>query len=540
MGKQSVEQNGQLSQQPLAELIREAVATGLSGAFRLAQEQIKSVLYFDSGDLLFAVSNVRAHRLTELARRWNFVSEQQLQELGPQSSDAHLGVALVNSGVITTDALSELFNLQATTVLRPMLLWTEGTWSFDPRVRLAEEVRVQFALRDLLMESARRMPPEFVFKRFGNPNEILSPVPEPPMEIALQPAEAFILSRIDKGMHLHELLTLSGLPEADTLAAVYSLAFGGFVERNSWMRAFNEDIVNRFREVDAKLRSASKTAAPAKSSQPEKPADAGAPASNMPAQPVDEKEEIERFFLRVESAEDFFEVLAVSQSADNATIKRAYHGLARRFHPDRFHQETGTPLHARLQTTFARVAQAYEMLKDSKLRASYNLRVQSERKLRSSRSFTQKKPSPTVNEPSTSKPATTTTSNVPPPSASAPENVAEESFQKGMAALKAGNMAHAIAYLAEAARRSPKEARYRATYGRALSSGNKTRHKAEAELKAAIELDGNNASYRLMLAQLYREIGMKKRAQGEAQRALVIEPNNVEALRLIQDLGNSG
>ncbi|MBV9209388.1 MAG: DUF4388 domain-containing protein, partial [Acidobacteria bacterium] len=246
--QQGVERNGQLGEHPLAELIRETAAAGLSGAFRLARERVKSVVYFDEGELLFAVSNLRPHRLAECARRWNFVTEEQLGKVSGQGSDTQVGAALLQSGALTADKLPELLSLQAMDVLRPMLLWTDGTWSFDPRVRLAEATRALIPLRELLMESARRLPAEFVAGRFSNTNELLSLSADAPMEVELQPFEGFVLSRLDaNGLRVHDLLAVSGLPEAETLRAVYTLALGGLLKRDNWPRVFTDDLIVRFK-----------------------------------------------------------------------------------------------------------------------------------------------------------------------------------------------------------------------------------------------------------------------------------------------------
>jgi predicted Zn-dependent protease len=61
-------------------------------------------------------------------------------------------------------------------------------------------------------------------------------------------------------------------------------------------------------------------------------------------------------------------------------------------------------------------------------------------------------------------------------------------------------------------------------------------HSAEAELKAAIALDADNAAYRIMLAELYAKIGLLKRAQGELNRALAADPKNEAARRLLDKL----
>src|SRR5438046_8750496 len=60
---------GNLSEHPLAELIREIHAAGLTGALRLARERARAAIYFENGQLVFATSNLRAHRLREVVKR---------------------------------------------------------------------------------------------------------------------------------------------------------------------------------------------------------------------------------------------------------------------------------------------------------------------------------------------------------------------------------------------------------------------------------------------------------------------------------------
>ncbi|HKQ99348.1 MAG TPA: hypothetical protein VJT09_01670, partial [Pyrinomonadaceae bacterium] len=113
---------------------------------------------------------------------------------------------------------------------------------------------------------------------------------------------------------------------------------------------------------------------------------------------------------------------------------------------------------------------------------------------------------------------------------------AEEKFKQGVSALEQGNHAFAIASLGDAARIIPNEARYRAYFGQALASQERLRHNAEAEIKAAIALDEKNATYRVMLAEFYSQIGLIRRAQGELARALSVDPQNEAARRLLDKL----
>lgn len=64
-------------------------------------------------------------------------------------------------------------------------------------------------------------------------------------------------------------------------------------------------------------------------------------------------------------ARDFYEILGVSRDADAAAVKRAYRKLAMQYHPDR-NREDGA------EERFKEVTQAYEILRDTEKRATYD------------------------------------------------------------------------------------------------------------------------------------------------------------------------
>jgi Tfp pilus assembly protein PilF len=115
---------------------------------------------------------------------------------------------------------------------------------------------------------------------------------------------------------------------------------------------------------------------------------------------------------------------------------------------------------------------------------------------------------------------------------------AEASFQKGLSLLNENQPQHALRLFAEAASLEPRRARYRAEYGRALISDPQTRRLAEIELKAAIALEPTNVSYRVALAELYKALGLRRRAEGELQRALMTDPHSDAARKMLASLKN--
>ena len=63
---------------------------------------------------------------------------------------------------------------------------------------------------------------------------------------------------------------------------------------------------------------------------------------------------------------DYYDILGVSKSADESTLKKAYRDLAMKYHPDR------NPDNQEAADKFKEASQAYEVLKDREKRAAYD------------------------------------------------------------------------------------------------------------------------------------------------------------------------
>ena len=487
---------GKLSQNPAAELIREISESRLTGALRLARAQAKVVVYFGDGELLFATSNLRAHRLREILQRRGF-TDIQLGQIPNQASDDELAVTLLQRGDLTAQTLAAIRTDQVADMLRLALLWTDGSWEFDLRARPAGEARVHIEVKQILFECARHLPSDFVTSRFSDQTGTYLPAANHEGATTLLPAEAFVLSRASGGVTLSELTALSGLKEADALRAIYSLSLSGQLHRSDWPRALSNE--------------STRVRTPA-----EKAADR--PATIASVEDVDPGN-VDLLFKRLAEAKDYYEVLDVAKTATSDEIKTAYHALARTFHPDRFHKSEAA-LRRNIDSAFARIAQAYEILSDQSARAGYDQKQKPKERPSKRQSASPAQPANGGRDKKQKSEAAR----------------AESSFQRGMEAIRSNRYKEAVSLLAEAAMLAPREARYRAYYGHALIRQANTRRMAEGELQAALTLDPENPSYRVMLAELYQELGLRRRAEGELQRALAADPKNQRARELLLSL----
>jgi curved DNA-binding protein CbpA len=480
--------NGQLSEQPLAELIREISAKSVGGRLSLEHDRVKIVIYFEDGTLVYAASNLRTLRLREYLKKTELVSETDLARFNDRLPDIELLKQLTAQKLLSTTAADQLHTRQVTDVLRMALVWTNGTWELESRSRLNEQLNLKIDVDSLLLEAGRRMPADFIASRFRNDAEVITPRAEPLINDNLLPAEAFLLSRLDQPMPLRELVAISGLGEAETLRLVYSLALTGLLQREHWKRVLRD--------------------------QPEqKPAP---PPTQPEPEPQEEPEDVETFLERVRTAQTYYDVLGVSGEASAQTLKDLYYKLARLYHPDRFRKSEPAML-KKIESAFARITQAYETLRDDRLRATYNSKLQARRKAEQIVQSAPKAPAPQQSQPVAA-------------------GTAEIQFKEGLTALELGQRKVALGLFASAASTAPMEPRYRAFYGQMLAGNESTRRAAETELLAAVKLDPQNAEYRVMLAELYRDLGLKLRAKGEAERAVAADPDNRKARDLLRSL----
>lgn len=522
---------GQLREHPLAELLHEISDAGLSGALRVEHERRKTVVYLLEGAVVYATSNLRQHRLSECLLRWQALSGQELPDLPADASDLDLAAALIEEKMFSRESLETLQARQVTEILLPNLLWTDGTWTFDARVRINSDVRVPLDLRKLLVEGARRLPAEFAASRFSDPSEKVSPEAKASADLALLPMEAFVLSRVDAPLSLSELLAVSSLPETTTKQVVYTLALARLLERERWPRAFSAEMLERARSVKPAAQAGAQPPAKSELKQAVElvpPVVAAAPDNAE----VNEEKEVAALFARLALAVTHYQVLGVSSTSSIGDIKSTYHKLAKRFHPDRFYGGADAALHTKIGEAFARIAQAYETLKDRQGRAAYDLKLSHERATAQAGGAMSQQGDRNFVDTQAAEDASGTAAQA----KSSQFRQAEESFARGVQALKQGKPLLAIAPLGEATRLAPREARYRAYYGRALSANEGTWRQAEAELKAAITLDSKNASYHVMLAEFYSKIGLPRRAQSELERALALNPQDATTRRLLDNV----
>src|SRR5688500_20404880 len=103
----NLELNGNLHDHPLAELLVEISQAFLNGSLRISSEEHKAIIYFDAGEVVFAVSNAPQHRLFNILLRENKISSDELKETGNFTNDLELKNLLLEKGLISEKEVND-------------------------------------------------------------------------------------------------------------------------------------------------------------------------------------------------------------------------------------------------------------------------------------------------------------------------------------------------------------------------------------------------------------------------------------------------
>lgn len=520
-----LEFKGSLKRHPVDELLVEFYQKGLTGSLRMSSGDKKSIAYFDGGNLVFVVSNAKRHRLFEILLKQGQIEKKQLAEVDQFTNDLHLAKELVEGGSFTKPAIDSIFAFQFSEILNDTITWDSGEFVFSASARIKADICFDFDLQEFLSKRLETLPEIRMLERLNIGSERFGLSESADINTSvLKPEDAFLLSRLSGEVLTADMLsTLCGMDQNTLVPMLYRLWFKGLIKRIEWDSAIGTEETEKLASAKFELKQSAKSFEEERAKAEKEAAEIAAKEAAQAEAEERQKAEkealsLEQYLESVENAATHYEIFDVGPDADIKEIKKAYFLYAKRFHPDLHQKNVDEEIHQRVQDAFTETAQAYETLKDPEAREIYDFKLG--KVLEQLRESGGKEAKLTKDDLDITGQA----------------NQAKENFDSGYDLLLEDEIEKATPYLARAAHLEPENAKFRAFYGRALSFDSKNLRKAEAEFQAAVKLDSKNATYRLMLAELYIEIGLKVRARGELNRLLKFDPNNNEARNLLDTL----
>jgi curved DNA-binding protein CbpA len=510
--------NGSLAQRLPFDILSEVHRRRLSGILRFQEDAMFRQLFIDASGLIrFAASNLPNESLTTLLKeKAGVTGDQARQAAAEKQKQELLGTTLVRLGFLRKEILVELTTQHIRRVVHDTLAMRVGTYEFqEGALPFNDQLDGGLSTAEVLLECAREFPHlDWIRNRLGSLDAPVRMAPRPPQayeRVPLNSAEGYTMSRVDGQATLREICMVSPMGEETTLRALFGLALAGILEMPESSaegpppalapaRAPSNGGAPKPRVQGSSTKPPQKPGAPRPSGQ----AAGGRPAGTAPrtvtsirervrpsTTPDLEEEMLQRFNQMRD--QDLYQVLGVMPTASTNDIRRAYYGLAKRFHPDRFMREDAK---AKAEKVFAHITEAYHTLGHEESRRKYDEDLAARRSPRA----TEK----TVDS----------------------HDIARLNFRHGKDQFDKGKFGEAVSFFQNACDQDPTKAEHFLHLAMAQSKNPRWKKEAEDNFLKALNLDPSNADIYAHLGALYSKGGLHSKAREMFKKALEWDPGH--------------
>jgi Domain of unknown function (DUF4388) len=237
----------------LYDVIAMIAQTGWTGELVVYGEDSVRSIYFDSGNVVGATTNVPEERLGETLYRFGVVTREQLEKMVAAASQSgkRVGEAAIDLEFVSSKDIYPMMARQVEEVFYKSLHVSDGLFFFFDRYDEKLVRRFNLQAGALLMEGARRMD-EMRFFRQKVPNDTYVPLPTssrapPPEELQA------VYAQCDGTRSIAEIGRRIGQLEFEVTRAVFQLLSGGWVNIVAPRPKGAEAIVSTFNPALAEI-----------------------------------------------------------------------------------------------------------------------------------------------------------------------------------------------------------------------------------------------------------------------------------------------
>ncbi len=365
---------GNLSQETLADVIRNLYVNRDSGILHLTQGDVRKRIYFKKGSMIFANSDVNDDRLGEFLIRNNKIDRKAFELASEVVKDTRnrFGKTIVEMGYMKADEMQSMVVLQIEAIVYSLFEWEEGEYRFelheDP---VEEDIVLNLSTADIILEGTRRM------------NDVAA------ISRALGDRIEFSVTRttryfcIKKSASHRKKVSFSpestaSLPSPTSRLSPLWVKRKPFVAFTAWFPpAFwiSKEGHHRFHYRAFRTN-------PWRLPKPE-----AAPLEREPERTKEEEEPTpEEQAIRDDIAAkhaslhtaNYYDLLGITVTANDAEIKKAYYAMAKKYHPDRHHSPYLQDVHGLLEELFVKITNAYKKLSQPLERRRYDATLRTE------------------------------------------------------------------------------------------------------------------------------------------------------------------
>jgi len=226
---------GNLSSMPLAEILLFLAMTKKTGVLILKQEKVTKKVYYEKGEIVFAVSSLDDERLGDVLLKEGKITEEQYRQSSEQIVPGRRqGKALVEMGVITPEEIWKHVCRQVESIVYTLFQWEEGYFEFlEGNLPTEERIKLSVSIPNLILEGMRKVTdPSLLESYLPENNRILYRLAvseEEYKEIDLAPEEKEALSHIVSGMTVADACNQSSLAITEFKQILFRLLSAGLL-----------------------------------------------------------------------------------------------------------------------------------------------------------------------------------------------------------------------------------------------------------------------------------------------------------------------
>lgn len=477
--------SGRLKDKDLITILRYLNRNEKTGILNLRRNDQDKSMYLRKGEVIFAMSGYIDDRLGEMLLKLGKITldqyERSVEEL--KKGEKRQGRILVELGYMKPEDLVWSVKYQVKEIIVSSFTWIDGQYEFiegEPILRSCEElITLHMGMANLILEGIKKINDWIRLRNELPPIDTVIQITKNPLNlfqgIDLEDREREIITQIDGKRSIRDIFRVSRLSAFETLKMVYFLIRLGIVEIREELKEKKGD------EPDT----ASVT--------------------------QDEEKEIKRqkiidAYNVIMPENDYYKILGLKKGASRDEVKKAYHRLAKEYHPDIHYQEGMDEMEGMLDAILTRITEAYDLLSIEEKKKEYDLySIVSKHERRK-------------------------------PKEEKSDVRALAQYQRGLDAFKKGDLKEAVNSIEWAIKIEPTRPAYYTLLGQILSLIPGRIKDAENSFIKAIELEPSNTESYIGLGLLYKNRGMRLRAIKSFEEALIWDPENIEAKKELEAL----
>ncbi|MFC2172400.1 DUF4388 domain-containing protein [Acidobacteriota bacterium] len=202
----------------------------------LQKEEIYKAIYFDEGSVVYAESNQKEESLNFRLLDLSAVDLNMLEDVMKQvQANRGLAKVLVEKDILNESQVADIMKPLIADIVIRVFDWTSGHYMVQEVGSLyGKETYTGISTMGVILEGVRRM---FQFEEIMDQmlkNDTPLKFSDDPhighQKLALEPAEGFILSRVDGHSTVRDICAVSMLSEEMTCRVIYGLICGGLLK----------------------------------------------------------------------------------------------------------------------------------------------------------------------------------------------------------------------------------------------------------------------------------------------------------------------